>query len=121
MIPARRRWRRTRGLEAEFILSPCSAALCGKRILMVPDQPPIRPPARNLTLTPREQDVLSAILDGKSNREAGENLGISPRTIEVHRARIMRKLGARNTVQLVKNALLLQLQQSPGASWHDDR
>ncbi|TVR10577.1 MAG: DNA-binding response regulator [Salinarimonadaceae bacterium] len=53
-------------------------------------------------LTPREKDVLSQIAHGSSNKEAGRALGISPRTIEVHRARIMEKLGARNTADLVR-------------------
>jgi FixJ family two-component response regulator len=56
-------------------------------------------------LTPRERDVLTQIANGLSNKEAGRQLGISPRTIEVHRARIMEKLGARNTADLVRIAL----------------
>lgn len=53
-------------------------------------------------LTPRERQVLSEIAGGASNKEAGRRLGISPRTIEVHRARIMEKLGARNAADLVR-------------------
>lgn len=53
-------------------------------------------------LTPREKEVLSEITAGASNKEAGRKLGISPRTIEVHRARIMEKLGARNVADLVR-------------------
>ena len=53
-------------------------------------------------LTPRERDVLEQIAHGASNKEAGRTLGISPRTIEVHRARIMEKLNARNTADLVR-------------------
>jgi two-component system response regulator FixJ len=53
-------------------------------------------------LTPREREVLEKIALGASNKEAGRQLGISPRTIEVHRARIMEKLGARNTADLVR-------------------
>jgi FixJ family two-component response regulator len=56
-------------------------------------------------LTPREFDVLAQIIGGASNKEAGRQLGISPRTIEVHRARIMDKLGARNAVDLVRIVL----------------
>ncbi|PLX37488.1 MAG: DNA-binding response regulator [Hyphomicrobiales bacterium] len=54
------------------------------------------------TLTPRERQVLGQITAGASNKEAGRELGISPRTIEVHRARIMEKLGARNAADLVR-------------------
>ena len=57
-------------------------------------------PGREL-LTPRECQVLELIAKGASNKEAGRELGISPRTIEVHRARIMEKLHAKNAVDLV--------------------
>lgn len=57
-------------------------------------------PGRDL-LTPRECQVLELIATGASNKEAGRELGISPRTIEVHRARIMEKLHAKNAVDLV--------------------
>jgi FixJ family two-component response regulator len=56
-------------------------------------------------LTPRERDVLREITAGATNKEAGRKLGISPRTIEVHRARIMEKLGARNTADLMRIVL----------------
>lgn len=55
-----------------------------------------------IALTPRERDVLRAIASGASNKEAGRMLGISPRTVEVHRAKIMDKLGARNAADLVR-------------------
>lgn len=57
------------------------------------------------SLTPREREVLSLISGGQSNKEAGRHLGISPRTIEVHRARIMEKLGAKNAADLVRIVL----------------
>lgn len=56
-------------------------------------------------LTPRERDVLQLIASGQSNKEAGRELGISPRTVEVHRARVMEKLGARNTADLIRIVL----------------
>lgn len=57
------------------------------------------------TLTPREMEVLKLIAGGASNKEAGRSLGISPRTVEVHRARIMEKLGAKNAADLVRIVL----------------
>jgi FixJ family two-component response regulator len=56
-------------------------------------------------LTERERDVLAMIANGNSNKEAGHLLGISPRTVEVHRARIMEKLGARNAADLMRIVL----------------
>lgn len=59
------------------------------------------PPGRE-PLTPRESEVLEQVVAGASSKEAGRQLGISPRTIEVHRARIMEKLGAKNTADLIR-------------------
>lgn len=56
-------------------------------------------------LTPREREVLQLITNGQSNKEAGRVLGISPRTVEVHRARVMEKLCARNTADLMRIVL----------------
>jgi FixJ family two-component response regulator len=53
-------------------------------------------------LSRREQDVLGEIVNGASNKEAGRRLGISPRTIEVHRAHLMQKIGARNAADLIR-------------------
>jgi two-component system response regulator FixJ len=57
-------------------------------------------------LTAREREVLGRIAQGASNKEAGRELGISPRTIEVHRARIMEKLGAKNAADLMRVVLV---------------
>jgi len=56
-------------------------------------------------LTPREREVAELIADGNSNKEAGRRLGISPRTVELHRAHLMEKLGARNAADLVRIVL----------------
>jgi two-component system, LuxR family, response regulator FixJ len=56
-------------------------------------------------LTQREREVAQLIAEGASNKEAGRRLGISPRTVEIHRARIMAKLGARNAADLVRIVL----------------
>jgi FixJ family two-component response regulator len=53
-------------------------------------------------LTRREREVLDQFVSGASNKEAGRQLGISPRTIEDHRASIMKKLGARNAADLIR-------------------
>lgn len=53
-------------------------------------------------LTPREHEVLNLIVNGYSNKDAARILGNSPRTVEVHRARIMDKFGARNIADLIR-------------------
>lgn len=65
-------------------------------------------------LTPRETDVLLLILDGLSNKQAARELDISYRTIDVHRGRVMEKLGARNAVELTRiiSVIDYELQQS---------
>lgn len=57
-------------------------------------------------LTRREREVLSLISEGYSNKQGALRMRISPRTFESHRAEAMRKLGARNTADLVRTALL---------------
>jgi two-component system response regulator FixJ len=54
------------------------------------------------SLTPREQEVLAQIVGCASNKEAAMKLGISRRTVEIHRAHIMQKLGAKNSVDLMR-------------------
>jgi two-component system, LuxR family, response regulator FixJ len=56
-------------------------------------------------LTAREREVLKQIAQGASNKEASRQLGISPPTVEVHRARIMEKLGAKNAADLMRIVL----------------
>jgi two-component system, LuxR family, response regulator FixJ len=56
-------------------------------------------------LTPREHEVLVQIATGSSNKETAHQLGISPRTVEVHRFRIMDKLQAKNAVDLTRIVL----------------
>lgn len=58
-------------------------------------------------LTRREREVLALISEGCSNKQGALRMNISPRTFESHRAEAMRKLGARNTADLVRKALLL--------------
>jgi len=63
-------------------------------------------------LTRREREVLEQFTTGASNKEAGRTLGISPRTIEDHRANIMKKLGAKNAADLVRIVMTAQQRAS---------
>jgi FixJ family two-component response regulator len=56
-------------------------------------------------LTPREREVMEGILAGKLNKVIGYELDMSTRTVEVHRARILDKLGARNAPEMVRLVL----------------
>jgi two-component system response regulator FixJ len=56
-------------------------------------------------LTPRERDVLHLLVEGLSQRGIGERLDISPRTVEVYKARMMEKLQCRSVAEVVRTAL----------------
>lgn len=53
-------------------------------------------------LSEREREVLDALVDGGSNKEIARQLQISPRTVEIHRANMMTKLGARHAAQAIR-------------------
>ncbi|MGD0193025.1 MAG: LuxR C-terminal-related transcriptional regulator [Rhizomicrobium sp.] len=56
-------------------------------------------------LTPREREILDLLVEGRLNKVIAYRLSISPRTVEAHRAQIMRKLNARNIAELVRIAV----------------
>jgi len=56
-------------------------------------------------LTAREQEVMDLVVAGQSSRQIGETLGISRRTVETHRARILHKIGVRSSSELVAAAI----------------
>lgn len=61
--------------------------------------------ARVAALTPREAEVLQGLVAGHSNKAIAFDLGVSPRTVEIHRANLMAKLGARSLSEAVRIAL----------------
>ncbi len=60
--------------------------------------------ALSYRLTPRESEVLRLVREGCSNKEGGQRMNISHRTFESHRARVMRKFGAKNAADLMRLA-----------------
>lgn len=61
------------------------------------------------SLTTRQKEILRLVAQGYTNREIGERLDISVRTVEVHRFNLMRRLRVRNVAQLLRQALALHL------------
>jgi DNA-binding NarL/FixJ family response regulator len=62
-------------------------------------------PTKRELLTPREREIVQLLAEGKSNKEVAGALGISPKTIETHRANIMRKLNLHSVSELVRFAV----------------
>jgi two-component system response regulator FixJ len=91
-------------IEKPFVPDELLAAVraaIGRQVL------PIAPAANGALplLTPREREVLEQLVIGRSNKLIGRALGISPRTVEIHRARLMEKMQADSLPQLVRMAL----------------
>ena len=60
------------------------------------------------TLTPREREVLDLVTQGKANKVVAGDLNVSQRTVEIHRARVMEKMGASSLAHLVRMVLEAQ-------------
>ncbi|MEM9417830.1 MAG: response regulator [Planctomycetota bacterium] len=61
-------------------------------------------------LTPRERQVMAAVVEGRLNKQIASDLGLSHKTIEVHRAHVMEKMNAKSLAELVRMAVLLEQQ-----------
>ncbi len=59
-------------------------------------------------LSERQRQVMDLVAEGAANKEIAARLGISPRTVEIYRAKVMEKMGARNLAELVRMALALE-------------
>ena len=62
---------------------------------------------RQESLTPRERQVMDMVVDGGANKVIAIDLGLSERTVEIHRAKVMEKMAARSVAHLVKMHLTL--------------
>ena len=104
---------------ADFIEKPFNEQVLIDAVhrALAQQQPAAAPPsasraeleARVVTLTPRERDVFLLIAEGRPNKVVATRLGLSTRTVEVHRAKVMEKLQARSLADVVRTAIACEL------------
>ena len=96
-------------LEKPFEKAALISALEGAFAQAIPSieqATPVTQQQLKKSLTDREREVFDLLVEGHQNKVIAHKLGISARTVEVHRSRVMEKMGARNLADLVKRSLL---------------
>ena len=94
--------------EEDALLAAIQSALAASPEAQ--DEDPERDRIRSVldSLSPREHEVLEGVVEGKLNKVIAYELGISPRTVEVYRANVMPKTGARGLSELIRMVLLVR-------------
>ncbi|MFD7709907.1 response regulator [Streptomyces sp. NPDC059786] len=97
--------------SGQSMLDPATTARLMRSLRADPAQPPAVP-SELAGLSPRERDILALIGDGLTNREIGEKLYLSEKTVKNHISRLLAKLGVQRRVQAA--VIASQLEQNPG-------
>jgi len=104
----------------DFIEKPFSGQILVDRIAAALDEDARRRVARGQrneiqrriqSLTPRERQVMDLVVQGRPNKSVGTALGLSPKTVEVHRANVMKKMAAGSLAELVRMVLSIEAQE----------
>lgn len=95
--------------RGEYFLDTLVARQIVKRLAELPDRQAKVTDAAYGSLTPREQEILRLTAEGQSKNKIAGHLGISPRTVENHRANLMAKLDLHSTLEMVRYAAKIGL------------
>jgi RNA polymerase sigma factor (sigma-70 family) len=91
----------TKPIDADLLIETVGAALEQQRAQRQQREKYARLEAKLATLSAREQDVMSLIMQGKSNKEMAKELDLSPRTVEAHRASLFARLEINSLARLI--------------------
>lgn len=96
-------------LKGDYFMDTSVSQQVVKRMAELPDKKPIAIVESYDSLTPREQEVMALVAGGMTSQEIGDELNISPKTVENHRTKIMQKLNVSNVIDLARHAAKLGL------------
>lgn len=92
--------------DDEELVSTVKQALAASEQLFAEETERTEICRRTASLTAREREVMSQVVKGKANKVIASDLGVSQRTVEIHRARVMEKMRASSLAQLVRMVLI---------------
>ncbi len=96
-------------LKGNYFMDTSVSQQVVKKLTQLPDKKPVTIVKGYDTLTPREQEIMVLVASGMSSQKIAEKLFISPKTVENHRSRIMRKLDVSNVIELARHAAKIGL------------
>lgn len=96
-------------LKGDYFMDTSVSQQVVKKLAELPEKKTVAIVEGYDSLTPREQEIMALVAGGMSSQEIADQLMISPKTVENHRSRIMRKLGANNVIDLARHAAKLGL------------
>lgn len=98
----------TKPFREQDLLDRVKAAISGAEAEFGDQQKQRDVRARYESLTPREAEVMDLVVQGSANKVIAMDLGVSQRTVELHRARVMQKMAVRSLAELVRQAEILK-------------